>query len=164
MVLWMLKITSDSVSAQYINDTVYIENGTESTQLSCGENPQNWFAIYWSKYKSDEWSDILKVYPNRPSKKIAYYEGHTAKKYAITGSLNTSLLVKNLDLSDTGLFRCRSAGGGVVYSYITLVKNVGESLFSSLYSKPIDVIQHNFKTTTSLFTLCIIFTKISTKF
>ena len=112
----------------YVNSTVYAENGRESVDLSCGENLTNGVAIYWSISKSNHWSDILKIYPHIPTRNITYLESYTAEKYGISESVNTSLVVKNIDISDNACFRCRSAGAGLAYSHITMLNVSGKSL------------------------------------
>ena len=118
--------TSAGDTDAYIDDTVTIENGTEFIEMTCGEGPKNEVAIFWSVLKSDQWSNIMKFYPKTPSKKILYYSGYTAEKYGISKSVNTSLVVKDINLEENGLFRCSSGGEGQGYSYITLLQVVGK--------------------------------------
>ena len=127
MSLWML-CTSALEPDEYVNSTVYTENGKESVDLSCGENLANEVAIYWSIFKCSHWSDILKIYPYIPTRNITYFENYTADKYGISESVNTSLVVKNIDISDNACFRCRSAGAGLAYSHITMLNVSGKSL------------------------------------
>ena len=133
MSLWILW-TSALKPDKYVSSTVYTKNGKESVDLSCGENLTNVVAIYWSIYKSNDWSDILKMYPHIPTRNITHFENYTADKYGINESVNTSLVVKNIDVSDNAYFKCRSAGAGQAYSHITMLNVSGKSVVA--------VIQH----------------------
>ena len=109
-------------------DTLYTENGIESTYLPCGDVPENVPRIEWEKYESNGWRKILKFNPNtygqRPWTK--YFYNYTKDKFGISDSINTTLVVKHIDISKTGLFRCRTVGGDVDYSYTTLLQVVGK--------------------------------------
>ena len=118
----MLHITSSVEPDKYINRTIYIDTGTESLELSCGEDLWNAVTVYWSICKSDEWIKILKFYPQTPSVPTYYYEEYTADKYDISESVNTSLVVKNAELLENNLFRCTPFGEGLNSIYTTLLK------------------------------------------
>ena len=122
----MLHATSAVKLDEHINTIVYIENETESAELSCGEIPENAVAIYWSVKNSSQWRNILRFYPTKPSINISYYAGYTADKYGISKSVNTSLVVKGIDLSVTNLFRCSAGGLASGYGYISLLKVKGK--------------------------------------
>ena len=126
MSLWMLQITSDMVPHQYKNHTVSTEEGAESVELPCGEDTEKEVAIYWYMFKHNQWRNILKLFPTKPRKNITYYTGYTSDKYGVSKSVNTSLVIRNIDCSDTGLFRCESGGGQSTYSYTTLLKVLGK--------------------------------------
>ena len=111
---------------ELINATVYIQNGTQSADLSCGEVPDNAIAIEWYIKISNEWKRILKFYPNKPHRYPEYYYGHTEEKYGINESVNTSLVIRNIEPSDSGLFMCATTGGKLSYSYTTLLNVVGK--------------------------------------
>ena len=118
--------TSAVEHEEYANGTVFIENGVESVELPCGEVPKNAVAIQWSTFKSHEWRNILRFYPTTLERPLLYYGGYTADNYGISESVNTSLVLKDIDHSENSLFRCITAGGGLAYSYTTMIKVVGE--------------------------------------
>ena len=122
MCLWLLQ----TLSAVEIHDTVYMENGTESVHLPCGEISQYAHGIQWEMNKSNAWKKILKFYPSIPGGLPKYFNYFSKDKYAISDSINTSLVVKNIDISDSGLFRCSIIGEEVDYGYITLLQVVGK--------------------------------------
>ena len=122
----MLQIMSAAGPYTYINETVYLKNRTESIDLSCGEDLENISAIYWSIFKSNEWKKILKIFPTTGSKHL--YGNKSADIYDISESVNTSIMVKNIDLSENNWFRCTTLGVGPAYSYTVLLKVVGKSL------------------------------------
>ena len=117
-----------------VNGIVYTENGTESVYVPCGE-ASDVYGIEWEIKTSSEWTKILKFYPDIPGERPKYFNNYTEDKYAISDSINTSLEVQNIDISDTGLFKCRTIGQGVDYSYITLLQVVGKSLSVWFYNK-----------------------------
>ena len=108
------------------NNTVYTDVGAESVDLSCGEVPKNAGSIQWSVKKSKEWERILKFDHNNTNTAPRYYNSYSAEKYKISESVHTSLVVKNIELSDVGLFQCITRGAHVTYSYTTSLKVVGK--------------------------------------
>ena len=114
-------------SNQEINDTIYIENGAASVNLSCGDVPQSAVAIDWFVYKSDEWLKLLKFYHTMSSHHLYSYNN---AKYDIGESVNTSLLIKNIKFSDSFLYKCGSAGGPSEHSYTTMLHVLGKSLLT----------------------------------
>ena len=130
MGLWLLQ----TLLALEIHDTVYTENGTETVHLPCGEIPQYAHGIQWKMNKSNAWKKILKFYPSIPDGLPKYFN-YTKDKYAISDSINTSLVVKNIDISDSGLFKCNSIGEKVDYGYIILLQVVGKRLSVQLFRR-----------------------------
>ena len=122
MGLWLLQ----TPSTLEINDTVYTKNGTDSVCLPCGEVPQYAHGILWEIDKSNPWKRVLKFFPSIPGRRPKYFYNYTKDKYGIIDSQNTSLVVKNTDTSDTGLFRCSTIGEDEDYGYITLLQVVGK--------------------------------------
>ena len=122
MGLWLLQ----TPSALEINDTVYTKNGTDSVCLPCGEVPQCAHGILWEIDKSNPWKRVLNFFPSIPGRPPKYFYNYTKDKYGIIDSKNTSLVVKNTDTSDTGLFRCSTIGEDKDYDYITLLQVVGK--------------------------------------
>ena len=112
----------------YINETIYINNLTESVDLPCGEDVENASAIYWSIFNEwkFEWEKILKMSPT--STDIHPYENKNTNRYGISESVNTSIVVKNDRLSENNWFRCTTSGEGPAYSYTVLLKVVGKSI------------------------------------
>ena len=100
-----------------INETVYIEKGATSVDVSCGEVPQSAMAIEWSIYKSNEWRKLIKFYHTTPGTRHYFNE---STKYDISEFVNTSLVVKNIKLSDSALFKCGSTGKSIHERYILL--------------------------------------------
>ena len=123
MSLSLLLTLSTIESDEEINKTVYIEKGSVSVDLSCGEVPQAAIAIEWFIYKRDEWVKLLKFYHNHKSK----YSNSDYSKYGISEAVKTSLVVKNIELSDSALYQCGSVGG-ILYSHTTLLQVVGKLL------------------------------------
>ena len=121
--------TVESVEQFKINKTIYIENGTESVELPCGEVPQSSVAIEWFIRKSNEWRKLLKFYHLNPSDSSNPRYFNDSSKYDISKSVNTSLVVKDINLSDTVMFKCGSLGGHFNHSYTTMLQVVG--MFSS---------------------------------
>ena len=124
-----MQITSAVVSYKYINRTIYIENGTESVDLACGEDLENAVTIYWSILKNKEWKKILKLYPNTSIKPTLYEKENTTDRYGISESVNTSLVIKNTDLLENNVFRCTTLGDGLNNIYNTLLKIGGKYCF-----------------------------------
>ena len=128
MVLWLLQIPSVVGAVEEdINETLYIEIGAKSVELSCGEVPEA-SAVEWNMNKSNEWKKILKFYHAKAGKEPAYYNNYTQEKYDIGASVNTSLVIKNIQFSDRCLFICETVGGPVAYSYTIQLEVVGKSL------------------------------------
>ena len=130
MGLWLLKTTVSVSSNDDIND-VYANAGVESIELSCGDVPENATLIDWNIKKSDEWKMILKFEHIKPGTAAEYYYNYSQEKYDISESVHTSLVVKNVQLSDTGLFNCKTRGASQAYSYITSLKIVGKSVLQN---------------------------------
>ena len=108
-----------------INETVYIENGAASVDLSCGEVPQSAVAIEWFIKESDGWNTLLRFYHTNSEISTKFYN---YTKYDISESVNTSLLVKNIKLSDSTLFKCGIRGGSKnIYETTTMLQVVGKS-------------------------------------
>ena len=133
MTLCVLLTISSVVSDEEIDETVYIENGTASVILSCGEIPQNSVAIEWFINKPSGFEKILKFYYTIRNMVPRYPGPYTKDKYDIDESVNTTLVVKSIELSDDGLFQCGIVGGtGNAYSYTTMLQVVGKSLLTHL--------------------------------
>ena len=129
--LWIFLTMSTVVCDDFIDETVYIENGATSVNLSCGKRPQNATAIEWFVHKYSSFEKIMKFYYKTPNSSPRYSDHYTADKYDIDESVNTSLVVKNIDLADDGLFWCGTAGGsGGVDIYYTKLQVVGKSLLT----------------------------------
>ena len=127
----MLKTTSAVEKNDEVNATVQIKNGTESINLSCGEVPEyhliaTWFRVY--KFNSEkDLKKILKIQCNKPDS-LKCGKNVTTDKYAVSELTNTSLILKNINLSDTDHYRCQSSGTTDLYAYTTLLEVVGKSL------------------------------------
>ena len=98
-----------------INETVYIENGTDFVALSCGDVPQAAVAIEWFIYNNTEWVKVLKFYHNKSV-------NHGKPRYLI-----------NFMKYDSGLFMCHSVGGSS-HTYTTMLQVVGKSLLIYLFT------------------------------
>ena len=118
----MLQTTSAADHDQSINCTIYVEKGVESVDLPCGEVPKNAISIHWSISTSDGWKKILIFYPSEPSIDIKYPGNSSADKYGING---TALVVKNMNLFEMSLFKCRSQGDTLEYSYTIQLQVAG---------------------------------------
>ena len=118
----------ESVDQLKINETIYIENGAESVELSCGEVPLSAVEIEWSIRKSKERERLLKFYHINPSNSSNHQYFNDASKYEISKSVNTSLVVKDIKISDNVLFMCLSLGALSNHSYTTMLKVVGKFL------------------------------------
>ena len=128
MGLWLLQTVLAAEVDDHINITVHIYNGTESVNLSCGEVPEHTTGIEWLMNKFNGWQRILKYHHSKPDRLPEHYATNSRDKYDISDSVKTSLVVKNIELTDTGLYKCRTRGGSLVYSYTTLLRVVGKSL------------------------------------
>ena len=126
--------TPSAVDAdQDVNNTVDTKIGAKSAVLSCGEIPEDATAVEWYMYKANEWKNILKFYHNTPGPSPEYYQGYTKDKYDISGTMQTSLVVKNIKMSDFGLFKCITTGGSVSYNYTNLLGVWGKSLLGVVF-------------------------------
>ena len=131
MTLCILLAMPSAMFDDGIDETVYIEKGAASVILSCGNLPQDAIAIEWLTDKYSGFEKIMKFYYKTPNSVPRYSNHYTADKYDIDESVNTSLVVKNINLSDDGLFQCDTIGGaGDAYSYITKLQVVGKSLLT----------------------------------
>ena len=131
------------VPDEEINKTVYIENGTASVHLSCGKVPQSAITIEWFTDRNNEWNKILKFYHKNPSNSPEYDDFYTKDKYGLE-SLNASLVIKNIEISDDGLYQCGTARGAKeAYKYTTKLQVVGKLLLAYLLQHACCV-QHNF--------------------
>ena len=126
--LWLLQTASAIEIHNDINAIVYIDNGTESADLSCGKVPENATAIEWFLQNSEEWEMILKFKHMTPGSVPQNIVTYKRDKYGITDSVHTSLVIKNIDISDIGLFQCITKGTDMAYTYTTLLKVVGKFL------------------------------------
>ena len=125
--LWLLQTVLAAEVDDHVNITVHIHNGTESANLSCGEVPEHTTGIEWLMNKFNGWQRILKYYHNKPDRAPEHYPKYSRDKYDISKSVKTYFVVKNIDFTDTGLYKCRTRGGSLVYSYTTLLQVVGKS-------------------------------------
>ena len=130
MALWVLQTLRALDFDGRINDVVWIQNGTKSVDLSCGELPHNDIAIEWFSYNSTQLKKILKFYYNM-SGSPRFYNNYTEKKYGISESDNTSLVVKNIELSDATNYTCSTIGGEHSYMHTTMLKVVGKSVLKT---------------------------------
>ena len=119
-------------SDEKINKTVYIENGSASVDLSCGEVPQSSFAIEWFIYNGTDWLKLLKFYHTNSGR--TNYSSSDSTEYGISESVNTSLVIKSIKLSDSALFKCGAVGGSVGYSHTTMLQAVGKLLLTCLFT------------------------------
>ena len=124
--LWMLYTTSYE-HTEDINATVWTEKGTESLDLSCGKVPEETTTIMWFR-GTYELKKILKIY-FKTDPLLQYYNNYSRDKYGISIPMYTSLVVKNIVPSDTGVFKCTAYGRILDYSYTTLLMIMGKSLF-----------------------------------
>ena len=125
----MLHTTSVELN-KYINATICVKTGRDSLDISCGKVPEEISAIEWF-IKTDERKRILKFYLN--DKLLQYHSNFSRDKYDIRVPANTSLVVKNIVPSDTGVFTCIANGGTMDYSYTTLLKVMGKSLLPMVF-------------------------------
>ena len=131
MGLWSLQIQSAVEFDEKTPDTIFVKNGTESLDLPCGEISEDVIGIEWFMYKSYYLIKILKFYHTTSDTSPIYYNGYTANKYGISDSVNTSLVVKRINLSDTGWFTCRTVGT-VHYHHNTTITVVCKLLLKYL--------------------------------
>ena len=125
----MLQTTFAVETAQVINDTVSTYSCTKSVELSCNGVPENATGIEWFIKVSNEWVKILKFYPTEPEKSPDHYNNYSRDKYNISEVVKTSLVVKNVELSDNGFFKCSTRGGSLDYKYFILLKIMGKLQF-----------------------------------
>ena len=130
--LWLLQTQSVVASGAKIINTYYIMNETESVDLPCGNLSDDVIAIEWSLHKSNKMKKILKFYHTTPGSSPRYYNGYTAENYTISESVNTSMVVQRIDLSEVAWFTCRTIGGTVHYEYIVIIQVVGKLLLTYL--------------------------------
>ena len=109
-----------------INNTVCIDNETESVDISCGNVPETATAIEWFIKTSNGWKRIMKVDHTESGEFQKRIIGHNEHKYDISESLNTYLVVRNISLSDNSLFKCSATGKSHTYTYTTMLKVVGK--------------------------------------
>ena len=128
--LWMLHTTSVELN-KYVNATICVEPGRDLLDISCGKVQEKITSIEWFM-KTSERKRILKYY-FKPEKRLLYYNKYGRDKYDIRVSANTSLVVKNIVPSDTGVFICTANGETMNYSYTTLLTNMGKSLLSMVF-------------------------------
>ena len=126
--LWLLLTLSSVELGVVISDTVYVVNGTESVDLSCGEVPDNANAIEWFMYRSGKNIKIFKYYHKTPGRIPKYYSGCTAEKYDISHSGNPSMVLKNIKLADVDHYICVAIMGVGSHMHTTLLQVVGKSL------------------------------------
>ena len=143
MGLWMFHTISAVVADDFKNATIYIKNGTGSVDLSCGEVPEKATAIDWFIKKSNTWIRILKFKHMKPNTAPQYYTNNSKDKYDISTSVNTSLVVKNIVPMDIGVYKCSTRGGTQDYSYITLLKIEGESVFVLVFQLQLPTFNFN---------------------
>ena len=135
MALWVLETLQAIEFDGKINDVVQIQNGTVSVDLSCGEFPDNSIAIEWFIYSPTQLNKILKIYLNT-SGSPRFYNNYTEKKYDIGDSSNTSLVVKNIELSDATNYTCSAIGGKHGNMHTTMLKVVGKSVLK-IFNAPL---------------------------
>ena len=138
-----------------INETIYTENGTASVDLSCGEVPQSALATEWFIKESDGWNKLLKFHHTNSEISIKFYN---YTNYDISESVNTSLVVKNVQLSDSTLFMCGAAGGSnKSYERITMLQVVGKSPLTNLFisSNLVIIKMHNLLKFKEIFRICL---------
>ena len=123
-VMWLLQ-TSLSLEIQP-HETVYIKNGTNSVDLPCGEVPVDAIAIEWFIRRENEIEKVLKLYPHIPGRVLKSFYGYTPDKFDISECVNTSLVVKNISLSDSGHYICVAYDGLNHSRHITLLLVVGK--------------------------------------
>ena len=124
MAVWLQQTQSMKFDGK-LNATVNKKNGTKTVDLSCGAVTDSFVAIEWARYISKQSKRILKIYNNTTEK---HYNGNTSSKYGISETEPTSLLIKNIEISDTGYYICHTVGAQVEYKYTTLLHVVGKSL------------------------------------
>ena len=125
MAVWLQQTQSVLKYDGKLNEKVYKKNGMETVDLSCGKVPESFVAIEWARYISNQSTKILKIYNDTTEK---HYDGYTSSKYSISETEPTSLLIKNIEISDTGYYICHTVGEQVGYKYTTLLHVVGKSL------------------------------------
>ena len=130
MCLWVQQTKSAVLFDEKLNATVYTKNETEAVALSCGEVPDDAVATEWKRYISNQAKKILKIYNTTTEKSPKYYDNITQSKYGISKSVHTSLLIKNIDLSDTGYYICHTTGRDGTYEYTTMLHVLGKSLLN----------------------------------
>ena len=127
--IWFLQTPPVLGFTLEINDTVLAKNGTKAVNLSCGEVPQNTFAIEWFMYKNNQMKKILKFYMTINGTTSRFYNNYPADKYGISASEKTSLVIKNIELRDIDCYVCVAIWGGG-YVYTTMLEVEGKLLFN----------------------------------
>ena len=130
MSLCVLLTLSAMESDEKTNKRVYIENGSASVELSCGEVSESSFAIEWLMYTGVDWLKLLKFYHTNSDR--SNYSNSNYNKYGISESVNTSLVVKNIKLWDSALYQCGSLGGSITQTHFTRLEVVGKLLLTCL--------------------------------
>ena len=102
-----------------INEKIYITNGTAFVNVSCGDVPYSAVAVEWFRHKEDQWVKMLKFYKTGHFKYYKNYSNHTYEP------VNTYLIIKNIEHSNSSLFQCNSVGGSN-YSYTTMLQVIGK--------------------------------------
>ena len=126
MGLWLQQAQSVVGFDGKSNATIYTKNGTKSVNLPCGEFHNGGVGIEWRQHIYNQSKKILKVYNNRSGESTKYYNNYTSSKYGINRSAHTSLVIKNLLVSDTGYYICHTIGERASYRYTTMLHVVGE--------------------------------------
>ena len=114
VLLWIVWVQLMCTTAEaYINETVYIEDGAESVELSCGNNvPMDRLALEWKVQMDSGWFDTIFKYRytragSNPSYNGIYRDSpQLQEKYSSSTSVNTSLVVKNGAISDSNVYQC----------------------------------------------------------
>ena len=86
MGLLLLLATSAVESEDDINNTVCIDNETESVDVSCGNIPETATALEWFIKTSNGWKRIIRVYHNKSGEFQKSIIGHNEDKYDINQS------------------------------------------------------------------------------
>ena len=126
MGLLLLQTTSAVEPKDDKNNTVCIDNETESVSVSCGNVPETATAIKWFIKTFNGWKRIMRASHNETGEfQKSYFKGHNEDKYDISEFQYTHLVVRNINLSDNNYFKCSTTGTSL-YTYTTLLKVVGK--------------------------------------
>ena len=126
MGLWLLQTPSSMEFDGEIIDTVFVKNRTESLDLSCKEFDT--FYTRWLVYNWGRWKTILDVIEYKNGSDLLYWNNYAADKYNMSESVNGSVEVKNIELSDAGYYMC--SYGSLFWGYFTLLRVVGKLLLT----------------------------------